>query len=118
MSKENIFTGPLKELNSLRKELDELQERNELHFRQSERRLTLASISDRDRAFKNPYATFNDLDRQHQWFSRAEEYVTRFFELMKKQGITYSKEEMCIQVLKEMKQEILADIKLLTAKKK
>lgn len=112
MSKLPLFSGPLKELNPLREELDVLEEKMELQFRQRERRLTLASISDFSK-ISNPRSTFNDLDIQHQWFSRAEEIVNRFSSSMEKEGITYSKKELFIQVLRELKQEILNDMSLL-----
>lgn len=44
-----LFSGPLKELNPLREELDALEEKMGLQFRQRERRFTLASISDSSR---------------------------------------------------------------------
>lgn len=112
MNKLPLFSGPLKELNPLKEELEALEEKMGLQFRQRERRFTLASISDSSR-ISSPRSTFNDLDIQHQWLSRAEEIVNRFSSLMEKEGITYSKKELLIQALRELKQEILSDMNLL-----
>ena len=58
---------------------------------------------------KNPRVLYNSLNKQHYLLGNALDLVTRFLELVKDQGRTYSQGEICTEI-KRLRQEIRRDM--------